>query len=115
MLTLSFTPTTELFRPEYFVRNPTLASYRYIVFQESPFVKFFWRWMGNSVVVAAVTMVIVLAVASLGSFALGRIRFGEGRFVSGMTCSPTSSRPRSSRFPSSRSWPTTICSTPTGR
>ena len=85
MLTLSFTPTTELFRPEYFVRNPTLASYRYIVFQESPFVKFFWRWMGNSVVVAAVTMVVVLGVASLGSFALGRIRFGGGRFVSGMT------------------------------
>lgn len=85
MLTLSFTRTTELFRPEYYVKNPTLESYRFIVFQESVFVKFFWRWMGNSVVVAAVTMLLVLAVAALGSFALGRIRFGGGRFISGMT------------------------------
>ena len=53
MLTLSFTPTAELFRPEYFVANPTLESYRFVVFQESVFVKFFWRWMGNSVVMKA--------------------------------------------------------------
>jgi len=84
MLTLSFTPTTELFRPEYWVKNPTLESYRFIALQQSVFVKFFWRWMGNSVVVAAVTMVGVLIVAALGSFALGRIRFGLGRMISGM-------------------------------
>jgi multiple sugar transport system permease protein len=84
MLTLSFTPTTELFRPEYWVKNPTLESYRFIALQESVFVKFFWRWMGNSVVVAGVTMVGVLVVAALGSFALGRIRFGLGRMISGM-------------------------------
>ena len=84
MLTLSFTPTTELFRPEYWVKHPTLESYRFIALQESVFVKFFWRWMGNSVVVAAVTMVGVLIVAALGSFALGRIRFGLGRMISGM-------------------------------
>ncbi len=85
MLTLSFTPTAELFRPEYWVRHPTLQSYRFIVFEQSVFVKFFWRWMTNSVVVAGVTMVAVLVVAALGSFALGRIRFGLGRAVSGMT------------------------------
>jgi multiple sugar transport system permease protein len=85
MLTLSFTPTSELFRPEYFVAHPTLESYRFIVFQESVFVKFFWRWMANSVVIAAATMLIVLAVSALGSFALGRIRFGGARFISGMT------------------------------
>jgi multiple sugar transport system permease protein len=84
MLTLSFTPTSELFRPEYWVKNPTLESYRFIALQQSVFVKFFWRWMGNSVVVAAVTMVGVLVVAALGSFALGRIRFGLGRTISGM-------------------------------
>ncbi len=85
MLTLSVTPRTELFRPEYFVKRPTLESYRFIVFQESVFVKFFWRWMGNSVVVAAATMLGVLVVAALGSFALGRIRFALGRAISAMT------------------------------
>jgi multiple sugar transport system permease protein len=85
MLILSFTPTAELFRPEYWVKNPTLELYRFVVFQESVFVKFFWRWMANSVVVAAATMVVVLVVASLGSFALGRLRFGGARLISGMT------------------------------
>jgi multiple sugar transport system permease protein len=85
MLVLSFTPTDKLFRPGYFVREPTLESYRFIVFQESVFVKYFWRWMGNSVIIAGATMLGVLFVASLGSFALGRLRFGGGRFISGMT------------------------------
>jgi multiple sugar transport system permease protein len=84
MLTLSFTRTSELFRPEYFVTHPTLESYRFVVFEESVFVKYFWRWMGNSVFVAAATMVAVLVVSALGSFALGRIRFGGARFISGM-------------------------------
>jgi multiple sugar transport system permease protein len=85
MLVLSFTSTAELFRPEYFVKRPTVESYRFVAFQGSVFVKFFWRWMGNSVVVAAVTMIAVLIISALGSFALGRIRFGGARFISGMT------------------------------
>src|SRR5439155_16809931 len=85
MLTLSFTPWSELFRPVYFVQHPTLENYRFVVFQESVFVKFFWRWLGNSLFISAFTMLVVLAVAALGSFALGRLRFGLGRFISGMT------------------------------
>lgn len=85
MLTLSFTPTTELFRPEYYVKNPSLESYRFVVFQESTFVKHFWRWLWNSTVVAGITMLAVLVIAALGSFALGRIRFRGARLVSGMT------------------------------
>ena len=85
MLNLAFTPTAELFRPEYWVKHPTLESFKFIALQQSVFVKFFWRWMWNSVVVATATMLLVLVVASLGSFALARIRFGLGRVVSGMT------------------------------
>ena len=85
MLTLSFTPWSELFRPVYFVEHPTLENYKFVVLQESVFVKFFWRWLGNSLFISAFTMLVVLAVASLGSFALGRLRFGLGRFISGMT------------------------------
>jgi multiple sugar transport system permease protein len=85
MLVLSFTPTAELFRPEYWVRNPTLESYRFVVFQQSVFVKYFWRWMGNSVLVAGVTMGAVLVISALGSFALGRLHFGLSRVISGMT------------------------------
>jgi multiple sugar transport system permease protein len=85
MLVLSFTPTEELFRPEYWVKHPTLNLYKFVVFEESVFVKFFWRWMANSVFIAGATMLAVLVVASLGSFALGRLRFGGARLISGMT------------------------------
>ena len=85
MVTLAITPWSDLFRPVYFVQHPTLDNFKFVVFQESPFVKYFWRWLGNSLLVSAAVMVAVLAVAAMGSYALGRIRFGLGRYVSGMT------------------------------
>ncbi len=85
MVMLAFTPWSDLFQPVYWVRHPTFQNFKFVVFQQSAFVKYFWRWLGNSVIVASATMLIVLAVSALGSFALGRIRFGLGRLVSGMT------------------------------
>ncbi len=85
MLNLALTPWNDLFQPVYWVKHPTLDNFKFVVLQQSAFVKFFWRWLGNSVLVAAATMLAVLVVSAMGSFALGRIRFGLGRFVSGMT------------------------------
>jgi multiple sugar transport system permease protein len=85
MVMLAFTPWSDLFQPVYWVRHPTFQNFKFVIFQQSAFVKYFWRWLGNSVIVASATMLIVLAVSALGSFALGRIRFGLGRLVSGMT------------------------------
>ena len=85
MVNLAVTPWSDLFRPVYFVQHPTLDNFKFVLFQQSPFVKYFWRWLGNSLLVSAAVMVAVLAVAAMGSYALGRIRFGLGRYVSGMT------------------------------
>jgi multiple sugar transport system permease protein len=85
MLNLALTPWNDLFQPVYWVKHPTLDNFKFVVLQQSAFVKFFWRWLGNSVLVAALTMLAVLVVSAMGSFALGRIRFGLGRLVSGMT------------------------------
>jgi multiple sugar transport system permease protein len=85
MLNLAVTPWDDLFRPVYWVKHPTLDNFKFVLFQQSPFVKYFWRWLANSLVVSAAVMLAVLVVAALGSFALGRIRFGLGRLVSGMT------------------------------
>ena len=82
---LALTPWDDLFRPVYWVKHPTLENFKFVLFQQSPFVKFFWRWLGNSLLVSGAVMVAVLGVAAMGSFALGRIRFGLGRYVSGMT------------------------------
>ena len=85
MVSLAITPWSDLFRPVYFVKHPTLDNFKFVLFQESPFVKYFWRWLANSLLVSSAVMVAVLAVAAMGSYALGRIRFGLGRLVSGMT------------------------------
>ena len=75
MVSLAITPWSDLFRPVYFVKNPTLDNFKFVLFQESPFVKYFWRWLANSLLVSGAVMVAVLCVAAMGSFALGRIRF----------------------------------------
>ena len=85
IVSLAVTPWTDLFRPVYWVTHPTLDNFKFVIFQQSPFVKFFWRWLANSLWVSAATMAAVLVVAAMGSFALGRIRFGLGRWVSGIT------------------------------
>ncbi len=85
MLNLAVTPWDDLFRPVYWVKHPTLENFKFVLFQQSPFVKYFWRWLANSLIVSGAVMLAVLLVAALGSFALGRIRFALGRFVSGMT------------------------------
>jgi multiple sugar transport system permease protein len=115
MVSLAITPWSDLFRPVYFVTHPTLDNFKFVLFQQSPFVKYFWRWLANSLFVSGAVMVAVLVVAAMGSFALGRIRFGLGRLVSGMTLFTYIIPASFLSIPSSRSWGTTTCSTPTGR
>lgn len=50
--------------------NPTLASYRELLF-EQPFL----RWMGNSLIVSAAVTLTGVAVASIGGYAFSRFRF----------------------------------------
>lgn len=85
MLLLSFTPTNDLFKPGLYVEHPTFANYRYTMGQDNPFVRYFWLQISNSLVVAIWAMVLVAAVAALGSFAMARINFRFRRYVSGLT------------------------------
>ncbi len=85
MVLLSLTPTNDLFRPGLYIDNPTLKSYIYTMGQDNPFVRYFWRQLGTSLIVAIWTMATVMVVASLGSFAMARIHFRFRRFVSGLT------------------------------
>jgi multiple sugar transport system permease protein len=85
MVMLAVTPWNDLFQPRYWVKRATLDNFEFVIFRQSPFVKVFWRWLGNSLIVSAATMAAVLVVAWLGSVARGRIRFGLGRLISGMT------------------------------
>src|SRR6266508_2358937 len=70
IVSLAVTPWTDLFRPVYWVAHPTLDNFKFVIFQESPFVKFFWRWLANSLWVSAATMAVVLVVVIMGDYDL---------------------------------------------
>jgi multiple sugar transport system permease protein len=85
MVLLSVTPTSELFQPGLYVSHPTLNNYVYTMGQDNPFVRYFWTQLSTSLVVSVWTMVLVAAVAALGSFAMARMKFRLRRYVSGLT------------------------------
>lgn len=85
MVLLSLTPTDDLFQPGLYVSNPTLGNYVYTMTQDNPFVRYFWQQLSTSLIVAFWTMILVMAIASLGAFAVARIHFRFRGFVSGLT------------------------------
>jgi multiple sugar transport system permease protein len=85
MLLLSLTPTNDLFQPGLYVEHPTLRSYVYTMGQDNPFVRYFWQQLLTSLTVSVWTMVLVAAVAAMGSFAMARMKFRFRRYVSGLT------------------------------
>jgi multiple sugar transport system permease protein len=85
MVMLSLTRTDDLFQPALYVARPTLKNYAYTMGQDNPFVRYFWQQLSTSLVVSVSTMVVVAAVAALGSFAMARMNFRFRRYVSGLT------------------------------
>ncbi len=85
MVLLSLTPTSDLFQPGLYITHPTLSNYVYTMAQDNPFVRYFWRQLATSLTVSLWTMVLVAAVAALGSFAMARLKFRFRRYVSGLT------------------------------
>jgi len=85
MILLSLTPTNDLFQPALYIDNPTLRSYVYTMGQDNPFVRYFWKQLGTSLTVSLWTMVLVGAIAAMGSFAMARMKFRFRRYVSGLT------------------------------
>ena len=85
MVLLSFTPTNDLFQPGLYIEHPTWKNYVYTMGQDNPFVRYFWQQLSNSLLVAVWAMLLVAAVAALGSFALARLNFRFSRYVAGLT------------------------------
>ena len=82
---LSLTPTNDLFQPGLYVSHPTLRSYVYTMGQDNPFVRYFWQQLLTSLTVSLWTMLLVAAIAAMGSFAMARMKFRFRRYVSGLT------------------------------
>ncbi len=69
ILSASFNPTQSLSGQELIPANPTLENYRTLF--ERPY----WRWMGNSLLVATVTATLSVLVSAVSAYAFSRFRF----------------------------------------
>ena len=84
MVVMSLTPINAVFAGKLWPDNPTLANYGIVFRQENHYLTHFWRQLWNSVLIAAGSLVIVLAIATLASFAVGRLRLRFGPFVNNL-------------------------------
>ncbi|WP_373527168.1 carbohydrate ABC transporter permease [Nostoc sp.] len=77
-LSASFKPLREIVggEPNFLPKNFTLDNYRQIFLQEP----LFWRWLFNSVVIAASVTLLNLLLNSMAGYALARLRFVGKRF-----------------------------------
>ncbi|MCL6431360.1 MAG: carbohydrate ABC transporter permease [Anaerolineae bacterium] len=78
MLSASFKPLSEILQvpPTWIPKSPTLRNY-VTVFQQMAFA----RYIANSVIVAAVTVVCVLLTSALGGYALSKFQFPGRDFI----------------------------------
>jgi multiple sugar transport system permease protein len=82
MAMLSITSPREAVTGRLWPQEPTLENYRVVLREGHFFLKNFWIQLWNSVFVAVVTMVLVLAIATMASFAIGRLKVKWGHYVS---------------------------------
>ncbi|CAH1656626.1 MULTISPECIES: carbohydrate ABC transporter permease [unclassified Chelatococcus] len=74
MLILSLTPVGEGFAGKLWPDAPTLDNYRIVLTQDNYYLSRFWLQLGNSVLVAFTSCVIVFACSLTASFAITRLR-----------------------------------------
>ena len=84
MSMMSLVPEEELFKPELYVKHPTLLNFSNTVMQSNYLVSHFWIHLYNSLMIGLGTTAIVLVVGATGSFALARLRFRGSRAISSM-------------------------------
>jgi multiple sugar transport system permease protein len=82
MVVVSLTPTPEVFTGQLWPQNPTLENYRTVLTQKHFFLKLFWAQIGNSLFVALVSSVLVVAIGATVSYAIGRLRVRWGSAIS---------------------------------
>lgn len=81
MLLFAISPKQDAFSGQLFPTNPTLNNFRIVLGEKHYFLSNFWSQLGNSVLIAAATGILTLAVATLAAFAISRLKVRGGRTV----------------------------------
>lgn len=82
MLMLALSPQSEVLSGELVPGHPTLRNFADVATQHGEYVQVFWHQLGNSMLTAAGTTILVLAIGSLASFGIVRLRPRWGPWVS---------------------------------
>jgi multiple sugar transport system permease protein len=81
MVMVSLEPKGDVFSEHIWPAQPSVASFWIVVTQGYWYLEYFWHQFGNSLYIAAMTTLLVLAIGSMTSFSVGRMRLRNGWLV----------------------------------
>jgi multiple sugar transport system permease protein len=81
MLLFALSTKDSAFSGRLWPQDPTLRNFEIVLTQQHFYLHDFWSQLGSSVIVAAATGALTLAVATLAAFAISRLRVRGGRWV----------------------------------
>lgn len=82
MLVMALTPPDETFAGHIWPEQPTLQNFRTVFTQNHFFLHLFWQQLYNSLFVAILTTLIVLAIGTLASYSIARLKPRWGTWIS---------------------------------
>src|SRR5215471_2509701 len=81
MVLFAISPKDSAFAGNLWPSQPTLNNFLVVFQQKHHYLTYFWRQMGNSLVIAVATGVITLLIATVAAFAISRLKVRGGRLV----------------------------------
>jgi multiple sugar transport system permease protein len=81
MVLFAISPKDSAFNGNLWPEHPTLNNFAVVLQQKHYYLNFFWRQMGNSLLIAVSTGVLTLLIATAAAFAISRLKVKGGRLV----------------------------------
>jgi multiple sugar transport system permease protein len=81
MVMVSLEPKGDVFSEHIWPAHPSAGSFWIVLTQGYWYLEYFWHQFGNSIYIAAMTTLLVLAIGSMTSFSVGRMRVRNGWLV----------------------------------
>jgi multiple sugar transport system permease protein len=81
MALFAISPKDSAFNGNIWPDHPTLNNFAVVLQQKHYYLNFFWKQMGNSLLIAVTTGVLTLLIATAAAFAISRLKVKGGRLV----------------------------------
>jgi multiple sugar transport system permease protein len=81
MVLFAISPKDSAFAGNLWPEHPTLNNFAVVLQQKHYYLNFFWKQMGNSVLIAVATGALTLLIATSAAFAISRLKVKGGRLV----------------------------------